>query len=59
VTSLADLYDGDRRTRDRQVADLAARVVIPHPLHGIRYADGAEVCTHARRCRTVTGQPAR
>lgn len=59
MTSLADLYDGDRRTRDRQVSDLAARVVIPHPLHGVQYADGRDTCTHARRCITVTGQPAR
>jgi len=56
---LADLYDGDRRTRDPAVAAVAERQLIPHPLHGIEYADGADRCTHAKRCTTVLGTPAR
>lgn len=47
--TLADLYDADKRTTDPQVADAAASVRIPHPLRGVRYADGIELCTHGRR----------
>lgn len=53
---LADLYSGDRHG---PAAELAERVTIPHPLHGVTYADGADVCTHAKRCTTPTGKAAR
>lgn len=52
---LADLYSGDRRGT---AAELAERVTIPHPLHGVVYADGVDRCTHARRCTTATGKEA-
>lgn len=58
MPTLANLYDPDRRATDPVVARLAATVRVPHPLHGVPYADGAESCTHARRCTTPTGQPA-
>lgn len=56
---LSDLYDADRRRRDAEVTSAAERVLIPHPLHGIQYGDGTDTCTHARRCATVLGAPAR
>jgi hypothetical protein len=56
--NLTDLYDADKRTRDPVVRRIAERFTIPHPLHGIRYADGADYCTHAKRCITVLGQRA-
>lgn len=56
--NLSTLYDADARTKDPVVARIAAEYSIPHPLHGIQYADGVQVCNHARRCITVTGQPA-
>ncbi len=37
MTTLADLYSGDRCGT---AADLAEQVTIPHPLHGVPYADG-------------------
>ena len=46
---LSDLYDADRRTRDPEVRELAARQTIPHPLRGVQYADGIKPCTHAKR----------
>ncbi len=59
MTALSDLYDADQRSRDPAVAALAACLSIPHPLHGIEYADGVDTCTHAKRCNTVLGAPAR
>ena len=56
MTTLATLYDADRRTARPDVAELAARVAIPHPLHGVTYADGSHACTHARRCMTAAGR---
>ncbi len=40
TTTLSDLYDGDLRTNSPTVAHLATRVMIPHPLPGVTYADG-------------------
>lgn len=59
MTTLTTLYDADRRTADPDVAHLAASVHIPHPLHGIPYADGVDRCTHARRCTTPIGPATR
>lgn len=46
--SLSDLYDADRRTVDPQAHSLAERLIIPHPLTNVGYADGLLACTHAR-----------
>jgi hypothetical protein len=59
MTTLSDLYDGDRRHRDPEVARLAVLVAVPHPLHGVRYGDGVLACTHARRCTTPVGPAVR
>lgn len=56
MTTLADLYSGDRRGIAAAVAEW---FLIPHPLHGVVYADGADYCTHAKRCTTPTGKAAR
>ena len=40
MPTLSDLYDADRRTTDPVVAHLADTVRVPHPLHGVTYADG-------------------
>lgn len=53
--NLSDLYDGDQRRRDPDVARMAANMTIAHPLHGIQYADGTDYCTHAKTCTTVLG----
>lgn len=59
MTTLSDLYDADARRRDPEVRRLAEVVEVPHPLHGVRYADGALACTHARRCTTPVGPAVR
>lgn len=56
--NLADLYDADRRVTDPAVARVARVQRIPHPLHGVPYADGTDLCTHAKRCTTPTGERA-
>lgn len=55
--NLSTLYDADARTRVPQVRDLARRVLIPHPLHGVIYANGADWCTHAKRCPGAARAP--
>ena len=50
---LSDLYDADKRTRDPEVARLAAEVHIPHPLYEVRYGDGILRDTTAGRVRTL------
>lgn len=52
---LSDLYDADRRTRDPQVRELAARQAIPHPLRSVQYADGIKPCTHAKKHAAGSG----
>ena len=42
--TLSQIYDGDLALRDRTVAHLRTKVMIPHPLHGVAYADGVIVC---------------
>lgn len=58
-TVLADLYDGDRHLIMEYVFDscgdmlppivLREDVTIPHPLPGVRYADGTATRTDMRR----------
>jgi hypothetical protein len=55
MTTLATLYDADARQVDPAVAELAAKETIPHPLHGVTYADGADHCNHGRRCNHPAG----
>lgn len=53
VTTLADLYNADLRRADRAVRAIAEGVMIPHPLHGVDYADGVILCGRGmcRPCR--------
>jgi len=47
VTQLSDLYDADLRQRSTGAKRLSQRVRIPHPLHGVEYADGVILCGRA------------
>lgn len=49
MAQLADLYDADKRKRDPQIRELAAKNTIPHPLNNVQYADGISHCRHAKR----------
>lgn len=49
---LSDLYDGDRRTRDPYVREVASNYRIPHPLSGVTYADGKAPATAGREVRS-------
>lgn len=45
---LADLYDADKRTRNKTVRETAAKFRIPHPLASVQYADGLSARTAGR-----------
>lgn len=47
MVQLSDLYNADQYVRDIEVQDLRADVSIPHPLHGVDYADGTILCGRA------------
>lgn len=49
MAQLADLYNADKRTRDPQIRELAAKNTIPHPLNNVQYADGISHCRHAKK----------
>lgn len=49
MAQLAELYDADKRTRDPQIRELAAKITIPHPLNNVQYADGISHCRHEKR----------
>jgi len=49
MTTLADLYDADKRTRNAEVRRLALNVDVPHPLNNVLYADGISPCRHSKR----------
>lgn len=38
--TLSDVYDPDARATSPIIASLAERVLVPHPLDGVAYADG-------------------
>lgn len=38
--TLADIYSADARRTSPAIASLAERTPVPHPLHGVAYADG-------------------
>jgi hypothetical protein len=41
---LSELYDADKRKKDPVLARLCEDQPIPHPLHGVEYADGVLLC---------------
>lgn len=49
---LADLYDGDKRTRDAAVQAVASNFRIPHPLPCVKYADGTSSVLAGREVRS-------
>lgn len=58
MPQLADLYDADKAMTDPVILGLRVLTTIPHPLHGVDYADGAIVCgrVSCEPCRAYKGQ---
>ena len=50
MTSLSDLFDGDKAVRDPEVAYLRRGVAIPYTFHGTRYADCDAVAVSPLHC---------
>lgn len=58
MTQLSDLYDGDKALTQATVGALRAKMDIPHPLHGVEYADGVILCgrVSCEQCRAYRGE---
>jgi hypothetical protein len=58
VTQLSDLYDADKALTLATVGRLRSLCYIPHPLHGVDYADGVILCGRqsCEPCRAYRGE---
>lgn len=52
-----DLYDADKRTRDPDIARIAAKYRIPHPLSNVVYGDGKAPANAGREVRSPWIEP--
>lgn len=58
MTQLSDLYDADKSVTRIDIASMRAVRKIPHPLHGVEYADGVILCgrVSCEACRAYRGE---